>query len=199
VEDAGEATVVHLRNRIQPPSWLAENVDTEVLLRVYIEQTAAFALANIKTILEALQEGNVAQAIRDAAVVVPEPASDQRVAEREATGVELPQAAFHASGAVRHGGSRHARRTRQGPEPARTRVVGPLRLLVRDLLTVPSLSDPGYRPRGAGRTCSEVPRPILAPQSLSGRNSVRLVGVGYRSLDVEVPGGRGRQRRARLM
>lgn len=73
LDRAGEATVVHLRNRVTPPSWLATAVDTDTVRR-YVEETAAFALTMIKAILEAHQEGNLAAAARRAAEVLGPPA-----------------------------------------------------------------------------------------------------------------------------
>lgn len=70
LEDAEGATVVHFRNQVQAPAFLSDNVDAGVV-QSYVEQTAAFALANIKTILEAHQEDNVAAAIQQAADLLP--------------------------------------------------------------------------------------------------------------------------------
>lgn len=64
LEERGDAaTVVHFRNRVSPPSWLAETVD-HGLVRVYVEKTAHFALAMIKAILHSGQQDNLAAASR---------------------------------------------------------------------------------------------------------------------------------------
>lgn len=65
VEDAGGASVVHFRNAVTLPSWLAETLPIEVPRR-YLELTAEFALATIKTILEARAEDAVDEALRRA-------------------------------------------------------------------------------------------------------------------------------------
>lgn len=73
LEAVDEVTVLHLRNRVLPPPWLADHVD-ETVVRRYVEHTAEFAMANIKTILEAHQEDAVALARRRAAEELPAPA-----------------------------------------------------------------------------------------------------------------------------
>lgn len=64
-ERAPAATVVHFRNRVSFPAWLADTVDAG-LLQVYVETTAHFALAMIKAILHAGQQDNIAEAGRRA-------------------------------------------------------------------------------------------------------------------------------------
>jgi uncharacterized membrane protein len=73
LDDVDDRTVVHLRNRVVPPPWLAATVGGATIRR-YVEETADFALAMIKAILEAHQEGNVAAAAHRAAETLAEPA-----------------------------------------------------------------------------------------------------------------------------
>lgn len=70
LDEVDGVTVVHLRNRVEPPSWLGDHVDPDVIRR-YVEHTASFALANIKAILESRQEDAVARARLRAADEVP--------------------------------------------------------------------------------------------------------------------------------
>lgn len=66
LDPRGAATLVHFRNRVVLPTWLADTVDA-TFLREYLEATSHFALGTIKAILHAGQEGNVAEAVRMAA------------------------------------------------------------------------------------------------------------------------------------
>ena len=60
VEDLGDACVLHFRNRIRLPDWIPPEVVGDGLVRHLFDQTAAFALANIRYILEASLESHVA-------------------------------------------------------------------------------------------------------------------------------------------
>jgi hypothetical protein len=60
VEDLGDACVLHFRNRLQLPAWIPPEVVGDALVRHLFDQTAAFALANIRFILEASLESGVA-------------------------------------------------------------------------------------------------------------------------------------------
>ncbi|MEA2592840.1 MAG: Polyketide cyclase / dehydrase and lipid transport, partial [Actinomycetota bacterium] len=60
VEDLGDACVLHFRNRLHLPDWIPPEVAGDGLVRHLFDQTAAFALANIRYILEASLESGVA-------------------------------------------------------------------------------------------------------------------------------------------
>jgi hypothetical protein len=60
VEDLGDACVLHFRNRLLLPDWIPPEVVGDGLVRHLFDQTAAFALANIRYILEASLESGVA-------------------------------------------------------------------------------------------------------------------------------------------
>jgi len=60
VEDLGDACVLHFRNRLRLPDWIPPEVVGDGLVRHLFDQTAAFALANIRYILEASLESEVA-------------------------------------------------------------------------------------------------------------------------------------------
>ncbi|GAC1364400.1 MAG: hypothetical protein NVSMB32_06920 [Actinomycetota bacterium] len=52
VEDLQDASVLHFRNRLTLPSWVPSDVVDDDFVRHLLDQTAAFALANIRYILE---------------------------------------------------------------------------------------------------------------------------------------------------
>lgn len=52
VEDLGDASVLHFLNRLTLPDWLPADLAGNNLVRHLFDQTAAFALANIRFILE---------------------------------------------------------------------------------------------------------------------------------------------------
>jgi Polyketide cyclase / dehydrase and lipid transport len=60
VEDLGDTCVLHFRNRLHLPDWIPPEVVGDGLVRHLFDQTAAFALANIRYILEAGLESGVA-------------------------------------------------------------------------------------------------------------------------------------------
>lgn len=59
VEDVGDASVIHFRNRVTLPGWLPPEAVSDELVRHLLDQTAAFALANIKYILENDSESRI--------------------------------------------------------------------------------------------------------------------------------------------
>jgi hypothetical protein len=59
VEDLGDAAVLHFRNRLTLPAWVPPEVIDDDLVRHLFDETASFALANIKYILEAGLESRV--------------------------------------------------------------------------------------------------------------------------------------------
>ena len=61
--DRDPATVVHFRNRVVPPTWLADTVSAD-LLQTYVEATAHVALTMIKAVLHTRQEGELGEAGR---------------------------------------------------------------------------------------------------------------------------------------
>ena len=60
VEDLGDSCVLHFRNRLRLPDWIPPEVVGDGLVRHLFDQTATFALANIRYILEASLESTVA-------------------------------------------------------------------------------------------------------------------------------------------
>jgi len=52
VEDLGDACVLHFRNRLTLPSWVPVELVADGFVHHLLDQTSAFALANIKYILE---------------------------------------------------------------------------------------------------------------------------------------------------
>jgi hypothetical protein len=60
VEDLGDSCVLHFRNRLHLPGWIPPEVAGDGLVRHLFDQTAAFALANIRYILEGSLESAVA-------------------------------------------------------------------------------------------------------------------------------------------
>ena len=59
VEDIGDGCVLHFRNRLTLPEWIPDEAVGDGLIRHLLDQTSAFALANIKYILEACLESSV--------------------------------------------------------------------------------------------------------------------------------------------
>ena len=59
VEDLGDASVLHFRNRLTLPPWIPHEVVADHLVRHLLDQTSSFALANIKHILESSGESRV--------------------------------------------------------------------------------------------------------------------------------------------
>lgn len=72
LEDRGHATVVHFRNRVTPPTWLAESV-SHGFLQTYVEAAAHFALGMVRAVLHAGEEDGIRRAQERAAAVVPPP------------------------------------------------------------------------------------------------------------------------------
>jgi hypothetical protein len=58
VDGSRDRSVVHFWNRVETPGWLASSVSDQLLYR-FLDHTAAFALANIRDILELGEEDNV--------------------------------------------------------------------------------------------------------------------------------------------
>jgi hypothetical protein len=59
VEDLGDGSVIHFRNRVTLPAWVPPEAVSDELVRHLLDQTAAFALANIKYILENASESQI--------------------------------------------------------------------------------------------------------------------------------------------
>ena len=59
VEDLGDGSVIHFRNRVTLPGWLPPEAVSDELVRHLLDQTAAFALENIKFILEHTSESRI--------------------------------------------------------------------------------------------------------------------------------------------
>ncbi|HEX6419134.1 MAG TPA: SRPBCC family protein [Acidimicrobiales bacterium] len=72
VQPSGDDAVVYFGNRIELPGWLAERVG-EGLIRRFVDQTAVFALAVIKAVLEDGEEENLRGLERAAASELPAP------------------------------------------------------------------------------------------------------------------------------
>lgn len=53
VEDLGDTCVLHFRNKLTLPPWVPDAVMADGFVHHLLDQTSAFALANIKYILEA--------------------------------------------------------------------------------------------------------------------------------------------------
>lgn len=58
VDGSLRRSVVHFWNRVEAPGWLSRSVSDRLLYR-FLDHTAAFALANIRDILELREEDNV--------------------------------------------------------------------------------------------------------------------------------------------
>lgn len=67
VEDLDASCVLHFRNRLTLPSWVPVGVVDDGFVHHLLDQTSAFALANIKYILEATTGQSVRQFMRLAA------------------------------------------------------------------------------------------------------------------------------------
>lgn len=72
VQPSGDDAVVYFGNRIELPGWLAERVG-EGLIRRFVDQTAVFALAVIKAVLEDGEEENLRGLEQAAARELPAP------------------------------------------------------------------------------------------------------------------------------
>lgn len=73
VEDGGDISVLHFRNRLTLPSWVPAALVTDEFVHHLFDQTSSFALANIKYILESGSGRRVREFMKVAASYLPDP------------------------------------------------------------------------------------------------------------------------------